>query len=187
MIKLTLLTVLFALFVLTMAGKEDFIKIIKKQQKQIDFLINEIQEIKQKPVLEQKHFEKISEIILKKTTESFRVPNLSYKNPDIDLDSGIKFIIIKKQEMSISDINFLRKSFSNITIINPTVYYEIKFYVKSTIKEIPFIPIFDEDNIEKSVEKNNIFNIIDKTHRFVPKIFCEIKTENGELDIIQIN
>lgn len=169
-----------------MAGKEDFIKIIEKQQKQIDFLINEIQELKQKPFLEQKHFEKISEIIQKKTIESFKIPNLSYIDPDIDYNSGIKFIITKKQEMSITNINSLLNSFSSITIVNPTVYYEIKFYVQSTIKELPFIPIFDENKIKKPLEKNNIFNIIDITHRFVPKIFYEIKTENGELDLIQI-
>lgn len=184
MLTLTILATL--LFTLTMASttNEILLELIIEQQRHIEFLIKEIEDIKQKPLLEERRFTKISELILEKTKDSFRMPNISYKIPDINYEKGIKYTIEKKQGLVITNIDDLQ-IVKNVELVNPTIWYEIKFYIESNIPDIPYIPIYDEDNLKKPPSRRNIFRVNDTTHRFIPKIFYEIKTTNGEIDIVQ--
>jgi hypothetical protein len=167
-----------------MATNEDLLEIIKEQQKQIDFLINEFQNMKQKPLLEETHFMNISKLILEKTKDSFKMPNISYKNPDINYEKGIKYIIERKQNYIITDIDNIQVD-KNINFIDAAIYYEIKFYVECNLPNIPCIPIYDEENFKKPPSKRNIFRINDINLHFMPKIFYEIKSDDGKIDIIQ--
>lgn len=183
-----ILTILITiLFTFTMATNEDLLEIIKEQQKQIDFLIEEVKNkntIKKKE-LKHQHFQKIANLILEKTSDSFRIPNNKNKNPDVDYEKGIKYIIERKKSNIISDIEVLYDK----PIVNPNVYYEIKFYVYSTIPEFSYLPIYDETNSIDDYgitypETSNIFNVNDKNLRFLPKIFYESRTETGEINVI---
>ncbi len=194
-----LLIVISLFYLYKMLSPEQFIDIIQEQQRQIEFLLNNITTMQnQITKLENTtnkdnmndHLSEIEKHILKKTEKSFKIPNLrSEYQQDFDFDKGIKYIIEKKQKFTISNIVndeiglILPK---NATIVNSNVFYEIKFYVCSKIPNIPLIPIYDEYS-RRTPEKSNIFNINDVSWRFVPKIFMEIKTETGDMDVIEVN
>jgi hypothetical protein len=131
------------------------------------------------------NMDEIEKLILSKTEKSFRIPNLRKEYlQDFDLESGIKYIIERKKVIAVGNVPEIMFP-ENVTVIDPEVYYEIKFYVCSKNPGIPFIPIYDELS-HQGPEVSNIFNINDKTLRFVPKTFIKIKYESGDVDVFEI-
>lgn len=173
-------TILIIYYFYQQMSLEELLDIIREQQKQIDFLIQKLDN--------QVISEKIEKLILEKTQPSFRVPNVrSIYTQDFDFSKGIKYIIEKSTKVTVGNVpqnNILLPE--NAKIINPNTNYEIQFYVCSNIPGIPVIPIYDMYS-RKSPEKSNIFHIDDTTLRFVPKIFVEILFEQtGETDVVEV-
>jgi len=173
-------TILIIYYFYQQMSPEELLDIIREQQKQIDFLMQKLDN--------QVISEKIEKLILEKTKPSFRVPNVrSIYTQDFDFSKGIKYIIEKSTKITVGNVpqnNIMLPE--NAKIINPNTYYEIQFYVCSNIPGIPFIPIYDMYS-RKSPEKSNIFHIDDTTLRFVPKIFVEILLEKtGETDVVEV-
>ena len=173
-------TILIIYYFYQQMSPEELLDIIREQQKQIDFLIQKLEN--------NAISEKIEKLILEKTKPSFRVPNVrSIYTQDFDFSKGIKYIIEKSTKITVGNVpqnNIMLPE--NAKIINPNTYYEIQFYVCSGVPGLPFIPIYDMYS-RKSPEKSNIFHIDDTTLRFVPKIFVEILFEKtGETDVVEV-
>ncbi len=169
---------------------EQFLDIIQEQQRQMQSMMNMIIDLQSRvSQLESdatiENIDEIEKLILLKTEKSFRMPNLRREYlQDFDLESGIKYMIERKNVIAVGNVPEIMLP-ENSIVIDPDVYYEIKFYICSKIPNIPCIPIYDEFS-SKRPEVSNIFNINDKTLRFVPKTFVKIKYESGAVDVFEI-
>lgn len=170
---------MFALYLIILVGLTYY------NQHQINELRRGLQRTLQSQAEMRGSLEGLETLILQKTEKSFRMPHLrSEYYSNLDLDKGIKYQIEKKRHIVVGNIPDIVLP-ENITVVNPDVYYEITFYICTKMPNLPAIPIYDEYS-RKPPNKSNIFNINDTTLRFVPKIFIEIKTATGDLDVFQV-